>query len=253
MVQRSVASGGQFGHSPIATRSGHATTFIPLADALVPVPLPAVDPDAVAPTWATSGGPVQYVPRDGEQWRLGEPADVEWITGHTVVGKTIAAAIPPVFTAYATIVEAERSADGSVSDARRRQEDALVSVLRRHSATDVWWLAYLETGADDVVFPEVPRVSMYSHWPYVLVEAGPAQAASWRQDGQTLFWGGTLPNLMFPADRSWLVSTLWDDGWASVGGSAELIDELTRDSVLAPYAHRVPADTDATPPGYESF
>jgi hypothetical protein len=32
-----------------------------------------------------------------------------------------------------------------------------------------------------------------------------------------------LPNLMFPADRSWLVSTLWDDDWTCVGGPAELV------------------------------
>ena len=31
---------------------------------------------------------------------------------------------------------------------------------------------------------------------------------------------------MFPADRSWLVSSLSDDAWAGVGGSDELISAL---------------------------
>jgi hypothetical protein len=33
---------------------------------------------------------------------------------------------------------------------------------------------------------------------------------------------------MFPADRSWLVSTLWDDDWTCIGGAAELVDKLLR-------------------------
>ena len=40
---------------------------------------------------------------------------------------------------------------------------------------------YLDTGADDIVFPDAPKVTLYSGWPYVLVEAGPEQAATWRQ------------------------------------------------------------------------
>jgi hypothetical protein len=45
----------------------------------------------------------------------------------------------------------------------------------------------------------------------VLVEAGPQQAATWRRWGDWSFWKGASPNLMFPADRSWVVSTLCDD------------------------------------------
>jgi hypothetical protein len=36
----------------------------------------------------------------------------------------------------------------------------------------------------------------------VLVEAGPQQAATWRQHDRPSFWKGALPNVMFPADRS---------------------------------------------------
>jgi hypothetical protein len=68
----------------------------------------------------------------------------------------------------------------------------------------------------------------------VLVEAGPQQAATWRQHDRPSFWKGALPSVMFPADRSWLVSTLWDDDWTCIGGPAELVDSFVRHpSVLA--------------------
>jgi hypothetical protein len=47
-----------------------------------------------------------------------------------------------------------------------------------------------------------------------------------------------LPELMFPADRSWLVSSLWDDAWAGVGGSVELISALLIEPELRPRAER---------------
>ena len=31
---------------------------------------------------------------------------------------------------------------------------------------------------------------------------------------------------MFPKDRSWLVSTLWDDDWTSIGGSDQLVNSF---------------------------
>jgi hypothetical protein len=54
---------------------------------------------------------------------------------------------------------------------------------------------------------------------------------------------------MFPEDRSWLVSSLWDDDWACIGGPAALIDDLLADPVLAPNVRRVDTRQDATPPG----
>ena len=42
---------------------------------------------------------------------------------------------------------------------------------------------------------------------------------------------GGLPDLFFPADRTWLASALWDDTWTDFGGSAELIDALQRDPI----------------------
>jgi hypothetical protein len=85
----------------------------------------------------------------------------------------------------------------------------MTEVLIEHSADRSWWLGYLDTGVADVVFPDAPTVPLYAGgWRYVLVAAGPQQAIQWRQRDP---WEGVLPDLIFPADRSWLVSTLWDD------------------------------------------
>ena len=100
----------------------------------------------------------------------------------------------------------------------------LLSVLSAHTKPQPWWLGFLETGASDVVLDDAPRVHVYSGWNYVLVQAGPHEARTWRSDEGR--WYTALPELMFPADQSWLVSSLWDDAWACVGGSADLISAL---------------------------
>jgi len=155
--------------------------------------------------------------RDGRTWRIGTDAEVAWIATGTSVGRTITAAIPPVFDAYATIVLPYGGAGQEMHDR------AVLGLLSEHSAGQPWWLGYLDTGADDILFPGAPMVTLYFGWHYVLVEAGPEQAATWRQAGLGSFWKGVLPNVMFPADRSWLVSTLWDDDWTCIGGSAALV------------------------------
>ena len=120
-----------------------------------------------------------------------------------------------------------------------------------------WWLGYLLTGSDDLVCPGVrmsalPTVTLYANWDYVLIEAGPRQAATWRGNGtSTFWWDNVLPDLMFPADRSWLVSTLWDDDWACAGGTAALMDSFLAHPDLEARAVRL--GEDATPPGHHAF
>lgn len=122
-------------------------------------------------------------------------------------------------------------------------------MLERHTAAQPWWLGYLDTGGADIVFDDAPKLALYADWRYVVVEAGPRQAASWRADDD---WKGTaLPDLIFPRDRSWLLSTLWDDDWTCIGGSRSLIDDLLADELLAQRARRLSSDQeDATPPGH---
>ncbi|MFG2052673.1 hypothetical protein ACGFI9_01460 [Micromonospora sp. NPDC048930] len=178
------------------------------------------------------------VSKDGRSWRIGTAADVDWIAGHTTSGLSITTAIPPVFDAYATTYPAD-DVDAAAHEA------ALVHDLVTHTPEQPWWLAYLDTGAHDVVFPHAPRVSLYWDWPYVLVEAGPAQALGWRTGHMR--GPGPLPDLFFPADRSWLVSALWDDTWTCVGGPEPLIDALLRNPLAN--ARRVEPDQDSLPPG----
>jgi hypothetical protein len=125
------------------------------------------------------------------------------------------------------------------------------AVLSEQSPGQRWWLGYLGTGADDIVFPDAPMVTMYSGWHYVPVEAGPEQAVTWRGNDAGSFWHGVLPNLMFPVDRSWLVSTLRDDDWTCIGGPASFADKFLRHRDLQ--ARLAELGQDATPPGHKAI
>jgi hypothetical protein len=202
-------------------------------------------PDRPGDLGGQAGGLVTGA-RDGRMWRIGTAAEVAWIADGTSVTRTITAAIPPVFKAYATVAF-PYGGEGH-DEAQVRHDRAVLALLSGQSAGQPWWLGYLDTGADDIVFPDAPKVTLYSGWNYVLVEAGPQQAATWRRWGGWSLWKGALPNLMFPADRSWLVSALWDDDWACIGGPAELIAGFLRRPDLE--TRPVALDQDATPPGH---
>jgi hypothetical protein len=189
-------------------------------------------------------GAVNRVIRDGRSWPLGTAANVAWIDTATTSGATITSAIPPVFDDYATLVLPETQEQQQTSDR------AVVALLSRQSPDQPWWIGYLDTGRAEPVFPDAPRVSMYANWPYVLVEAGPVQAASWRCDYMRMT---RLPDLIFPADRSWLVSTLWDDDWTCIGGPVSLVDGFLNDADLRTRTRRVRINEDATPPGHRAI
>ncbi len=197
-------------------------------------------------------GRAQTRVKDGIAWRIGSQADVEWMSDRTGNRRRITGAIPPVFADYATLVH-PGGPDGP-RDVRpeRRQDLALVEVLRRHAARLPWWLGYLDTGASDIVFWDAPTVMLYTGWHYVLVLAGRDQAATWRPapGGQSNWKSTELPDVMFPEDHGWLLSTLWDDDWSCIGGSKALIDDLLKDPVLGPNARRVTTHQDSTPPGH---
>lgn len=179
------------------------------------------------------------VSKDGRSWRIGTSSDVAWIAGRPA-GVSVATAIPLVFDAYATFYRPDHATEEA-------HEHAVVKVLRQQTAEQPWWLGYLDTGAHDVVFPSARRVSLYWGWTYVLVEAGPAEALRWRTGHMRGGMHGALPDLFFPADRSWLVSALWDDTWCCIGGSELLIEALTREPLAN--ARRVQPHEDSAPPG----
>jgi hypothetical protein len=170
--------------------------------------------------------------------QVGDEDTVGWIRDSTPAGLTVGAAIPPGFASYATIVIPESP------DSRARHDRALLDVLRAHSPHTSWWLGFLDTGADPLPFAEVATVPVYGNWQYLIVSAGHEGALSLRKD----VWDRTLPDLIFPNDRAWLVSTLWDDDWRCVGGTEPLIQDLIASQHLE--TRVVDRTEDATPPGH---
>jgi hypothetical protein len=146
---------------------------------------------------------------------------------------------PPAFASYCTL-ELPKTKDRAEST---RHEQAVIELLTKQTPRQPWWLGYLDTGASDVVFPCAPRTTVYYGYGYVLVEAGPPQATGWRDEG----FSWTLPELMFPANRSWLASTMWDDGWTSIGGSQQLVEGFLSDTTLGPRGRRVALGQASTP------
>lgn len=172
-------------------------------------------------------------------YKLGTPEDVEWIRDPTASGGlTITAAIPPVFAMYATVVVPDDDA------LRRLHDERIVSTLRNESSDPVWWFGFLDTGAEPLPVADAPRLRLYATWQYAVVQGHPDDALRFRPSDSFR----TLPDLVFPLDRSWLVSTLWDDDWRCVGGPASLINALKRDPALD--TREVALGQDATPPGH---
>ena len=177
--------------------------------------------------------------KDGREWRIGTDADVAWIRDGTALGTSVTSAVPPVFASYATVLVPNED------EGRAEDLDVLLRLLGEQSPDQPWWLGYLDTGVDDVVFADAPRLTLYAGWQYVLVQATPA-AGRWRHDLGS--WRAPGPDLVVPTDHSWLVSWLWDDDWRCVGGPAALIDRLLDQPQLQ--ARRVGLDEVATPPGH---
>jgi hypothetical protein len=189
--------------------------------------------------------------RDGQSWQIGDQDTVRWITDATnaLPGPTITGAVPAVYEAYATVV-----IPGDDGPELAAHEAALIHVLRNHTAGgQPWWLGYLETSLDaDIIFRDAPRVSLYQHWNYVIVKAGPDQADRWGQldDGRARTVYGTLPEIIFAEDHAWFVSRLWDNDWRCVGGTPPMIDDLLASRDLD-VRQVLDIGHSATPPGHK--
>jgi hypothetical protein len=198
------------------------------------------------------GAKFETRPKDGREWRIGTGAEVAWIGD---AEKFAADAIPAVFDAYATIelvATGHHEPTEDLDDEFERHDREVLAILGGEPAARPWWLGFLQTGGSDVVFETAPRTMLYAEWGYVLVEAGPREAGTWRQSG----WGEDLPDLIFPADRSWLFTTLWDDDWSCVGGSRRLVDAFLSSPELAGRVREIDPSMsmdEACPPGHEYF
>lgn len=180
--------------------------------------------------------------RDGRDWLIGTDVDVAWIKDYTSVGLPITSAIPPVFEDYATIIVP------APGEHRSGSTHVLFSHLAEASGDRPWWLGYLQTGGSDVVFPDAPMLTLYAGWPYVFVQAGPKEADRWRASDDRRSPGA---DIIFPVDRSWLLSWLWDDDWRCFGGPTPLVERLLGEAQLE--VRRVGFTEDATPPGHTPY
>jgi hypothetical protein len=204
--------------------------------------------------------------RDGRSWEIGSYAEVAWIASGTGVSRTIRSGIPPVFAAYATVLlptpedgldppKQEIDWDQYLREwnltAPLRHERALVEVLVEHSSDQCWWLGYLDTGASDTVFPNASMVFPYRYgWRYVLIAAGPKEAIDWRTRERG--WNTAIPDLIFPVDRAWLLTTLWDDDWSCIGGTDQLVSDLLNHPLLGARTRQVTVEQDMTPLGHQT-
>ena len=75
---------------------------------------PRTRPVHPGPVSERSGTPTSRS-KDGREWRIGTQADVAWIRESTPIGRTITSAIPPVFEAYAAIVDPDQE-EGRAED-----------------------------------------------------------------------------------------------------------------------------------------
>jgi hypothetical protein len=190
-----------------------------------------------------------YRDKDGHSWRIGGDAEIAWIREYTDNSRAITCAIPPQFPAYATLQQPGSGDHDPQSwfENRERHDAGVLTVLTENTLAQPWWLGYLDTGGADVIFYHVPKVSLFPTHEYVVIEAGPAQAGAWRATWNR--WKGILPDLIFPADRSWLLSTLWDADWTCIGGPTELIDAFLAHPDLGHRTEKVDlSTTDMTPP-----
>jgi hypothetical protein len=184
--------------------------------------------------------------KDGRAWQIGSAADVAWIEQATELDSGICCAIPPTFAAYCTVAQPKGG-----PGVRLAHDRAVIALLQACSRLQPWWLGYLENGIGiDVVFYDAPRVKLYGD-DYVVVKAGPEQALSWRDsEGRNAPPKGALPDFIFPADHSWLLSTLWDDFWSCIGGPEALIARVARDPLLAPLTRVVARGAQREPYDY---
>jgi hypothetical protein len=116
---------------------------------------------------------------DGVAWTVGGQAEVERIAEGTGSGPQITTAIRLDTPPTRTLTNAGRRTSPAI------RTSSVAKILRLSTccaatAARRWWLGYLDTGASDIVFWDVPKVTIYWGWEYVLVLAGPDQAASWR-------------------------------------------------------------------------
>lgn len=203
---------------------------------------------------------------------LADLSVADWFVHDTEPAVLRANVGPPGFESYARVLHGDfgdgTREEGHLSEALLR---ALCGVLARHTSTPddcvfgLWdgygdihggeAAAFLTAFAGPAVWPgrifrpakprppvppaftpdvlDGPRLGFLG-LQYLLFEGPLASAGQWGAAG----WGNgaprgiNSPNLMWPVDRTWFVTTSIEGTWTGVGGTAGLIDDLLRDDRL---------------------
>lgn len=135
--------------------------------------------------------------------------DVAWIRRDTAVSGTIRSAIPGGFDAYGLLDISEE----------RPTEDALLQAVAPENSMELI-AGWIDRGP----YPPQPGDEhfLYSSWRYRFRQVSAASLQGLPTEGD-----GGFPDLLFPPDRSWLISLLWDDSWRSVGASNAVASRIT--------------------------
>jgi hypothetical protein len=157
--------------------------------------------------------------RDGKDWQVGDDQTVSWIRSNTVGGGRITAAIPPIYPRYATLMP-------SAGTAPEVFERECVEALEGCTPSQPWWLGFLHTGAFPSPFPDAQEVELNYNWEYLFVRARPPQALNWRRGNIRSGLDGLIPEIIYPEDRSWLLSGMWDDAFICLGCDESVLNTL---------------------------
>ena len=150
--------------------------------------------------------------------------DVNWIRQESALAETLTYAIPDRYEAYG-VLDLPREI-GPV-------EDGLLDALTARP-TGLLIAGWIDRG------PWPPSTGdehvLYTGWRYRLRRVAESELRGLPTEGE-----GSFPDLLFPQDRSWLVSLLWDDSWRSIGASQAIATRLTQDlpnfQQLSPHAN----------------
>jgi hypothetical protein len=131
-----------------------------------------------------------------------DAADVSWITSDRAAGGTLRYALPADFEVYGVL---------DLTGEDDATEDMLLNALvtdLSHTLIAGW--------IDRGPWPPPPgdEHHLYYNWSYRFRRVAASDLQGLPPEGE-----GSFPDLLFPQDRSWLVSLLWDDSWRSIGAS----------------------------------
>lgn len=135
--------------------------------------------------------------------------EVAWISRGTARGMSIRSAIPDGFDVYGLL---------DLDDEARPIEDSLLNALQPEP--DEVLVAGWIVRSDRMTEPGDEH-TLYSGWLYRCRHVQRTDLLGRpARDG--------FPDLLFPPDHRWIVSTLWDDSWRSVGVTATQALEIAR-------------------------